>query len=227
MIEAQGEQTREQTLRRWLAVALIVTTLALVGWLGWRAARAGIYARAALADLDRLQAAMAQPSLESLSHVQADIASLDTHLKEAQAAAGPFLRLAPHLGWAPRFGPDIVIAPQLLDMAGALSTAGRTAVDALAPIGEMVAGGGGLDALPQAVDALQAAQPQLQAARAGMARAAELRAALPPLTEPKLADQLTKLDALLPLAIDGLELAEIARAPRRRWPAHLPRARPE
>ena len=35
---------REQTLRRWLAVALVVTTLALVGWLVWRAVRTGIYA---------------------------------------------------------------------------------------------------------------------------------------------------------------------------------------
>jgi len=211
MIDAQERHT-EETLRRWLAVALIVATLALAGWLGWRAVRSGMYARAALADINRLQAALEQPSLEALPRVQADIASLDTHLKEAQAAAGPFLRLAPHLGWAPRLGPDIANAPQLLDMAVALSTAGRTAVDALAPVGEMVAGGGGLDALPQAVDALQAAQPQIEAARADMVRAAEIRASLPPLSEPRLAGQLAKLDALLPLATGGLELAALAPA---------------
>ena len=211
MIDAQERQA-EEVLRRWLAVALVVTTLALAGWLGWRAVRAGMYGRAALADLDRLQAALEQPSLEALPRARADIASLDTHLREAQAAAGPFLRLAPHLSWVPRLGPDIASAPQLLDMAVALSTAGRTAVDALAPVAELVAGGGGLDALPQAVDALQAAQPRIEAARAGMVRAAEIRASLPPLTEPRLAGQLAKLDALLPLATGGLELAALAPA---------------
>jgi len=149
-------QTRD--LHRWVRLAFIIALLALVGWLGWRALRSGLSARAVLNDLDRLQATMAQPSLDALPRVQADIASLETHLKEVRAAAGPFLRLTPSLGWAPRFGPDLVLAPQLLDMAVELSTAGRIAVDTLAPIGELVSGGGGLDALPQAVDALQAAQ---------------------------------------------------------------------
>jgi len=211
MNDAQERQTGE-ALRRWLAVALVVTTLALAGWLGWRAVRTGMYTRAALADLDQLQAALAEPSLEALPRVQAGIASLDTHLKEAQVAAGPFLRLAPHLGWAPRLGPDIASAPQLLEMAVTLSTAGRTAMDALAPVGEIMAGGGGLDVLPQTVEALQAAQPRIEAARAGMARAAQIRASLPPLAEPRLAAQLAKLDALLPLATGGLELAALAPA---------------
>ena len=52
----------------------------------------------------------------------------------------------------------------------------------------------------------------MQTARAGLVRAAEIKASLPPLTEPRLNDQLAKLDALLPLAIDGLELTRIAPA---------------
>ena len=50
-------------LNRWLALALIVSTLALLAWLGWRAARTALYARAALDDLDRLQSVLANPSL--------------------------------------------------------------------------------------------------------------------------------------------------------------------
>ncbi len=115
------EQQAGEVLRRWLAVALVVTTLALAGWLGWRAVRAGMYGRAALADLDRHR-------FTSTNNLWFDVAemnaSLDTHLKEAQAAAGPFLRLAPHpAGRLAELGPDIASAPQLLDMAVTLSTA--------------------------------------------------------------------------------------------------------
>ena len=197
-------------LNRWLALALIVSTLALLAWLGWRAARTALYARAALDDLDRLQVVLASPSLASLPRAEADLASLQTHLSEAQAAGRPFLRIAPALGWAPRFGPDLVAAPQLVEMAVELATAGRIASDALAPVAGLVGAGGGLDALPKAVDALVAAQPALAEANVRLARAAELRAALPPLTEPRLTRQLDRLDKLLPLAQEGLALAQAA-----------------
>lgn len=199
-------------LNRWLAVALVVSLLALLGWLGWRGARAGLYARAALDDLDRLQGVLADPSLDALPAARADIAALQTHLTQARAAGRPFLRIAPLLGWAPRFGPDLTQAPQLVDMAVEVATAGQLAVDALAPVAELARDGGGLDALPGAVDALEAAGPALTEAEARLARADALRSAMTPLTEPRLARQLERIDKLLPLARDGLRLAQAAPA---------------
>lgn len=197
---------------RWLIIAFAVALVALLGWLGWRAGRAALYGRAALADLDRLQAALDDPSLDALGRVGTDLGSLETHLVEARAAAGPFLRLAPHLGWAPRFGPDLVAAPQLVDMAVELAAAGTIALEVLAPIADEVGGGGGLDALPAAVAALEASAPRLAEAREHMAAAAQLRATLPPPAEPRLVAQLDRLDPLLPLAADGLELVQLAPA---------------
>jgi hypothetical protein len=208
----QSAVARPSRLNRWLAVALVVSLLALLGWLGWRAVRAGLYARAALDDLDRLQAVMAEPSLDALPRAQADIASLQTHLSEARAAARPFLRLAPLFGWMPRVGRDLAQAPQLLDIAVEVSTAGRLAVDALAPVAELARAGAGLDALPQAVAVLEAAGPALAEAEVRMARAEALRASMTPLTEPRLARQLERIDPLLPLARDALKLARVAPA---------------
>lgn len=204
--------SRPSRLNRWLALALVVSTLALLGWLGWRAARTALYARAALDDLDRLQAVMTKPSMSALPQVQTDLASLETHLREAQAAGRPFLRIAPALGWAPRYGPDIVAAPQLLDMAVEFAAAARLASDALAPVTGLADSGGGLDALPKVVDALVVGHPTLAEARTRLAHAVQLRAALPPLTEPRLVRQLELLDKLLPLAEDGLALVKAAPA---------------
>jgi hypothetical protein len=199
-------------LNRWLGLALVVSTLALLGWLGWRAVRTGLYARAALDDLDRLQAVMAKPSLSALPQAQTDLASLQTHLIEAQAAGRPFLSIAPAFGWTPRWGPDLVAAPHLVEMTVEVATAGRVASDALAPVGQLLEDGGGLDALPKALEMLVAAQPALAEAGDRLERAAEIRAALPPLSEPRLLRQLDKVDRLLPLAQEALALAEAAPA---------------
>lgn len=199
-------------LNRWLAVALVFSMLALLGWLGWRAVRTGLYARAALDDLDRLQAVMANPTLSALPQAQADLASLQIHLVEVRAAARPFLSIAPAFGWAPRFGPDLVAAPQLVEMTIEVATAGRLAVDALAPIAALSGDEGGFDALPGALRGLVAAQPALAEAQRHLDRAAELRAGLPPLAEPRLTRQLEKLDKVLPLAQEGITLAEAAPA---------------
>ncbi|MGE5603842.1 MAG: hypothetical protein ACM30E_12385, partial [Nitrososphaerales archaeon] len=199
-------------LNRWLALALVVSAVALLGWLGWRGIRTSLYARAALDDLERLQTIAAEPSLSALPQALADLASLQTHLVQAQAAGRPFLRVAPALGWAPRFGPDLVAAPQLVEMTVEVATAGRLASDALAPIAQVLGDGGGLDALPKAVDILIGAQPALAEARGHLDRAAELRAGLPPLKDARLVRQLDKLDRLLPLARQALALAEAAPA---------------
>jgi hypothetical protein len=192
------------------ARGMLILLAAGLLFLGWRAARTALYVRAALADLDRLQAAAADPSLDRLPALQADIAALETHLVETRAAGRPFLALARGLSWVPRYGADIAAAPPLLDMAVALAAAGRGALEALGPLAGLAAEGGGLDLLPDITAGLQEAVPQLAIAHARLFEAQALRHQVPPLSIDRLARLLAQLDKLLPLAMDGLEFAQLA-----------------
>ena len=97
-------------------------------------------------------------------------------------------------------------------MGVALAGGGREALDALAPLTDKLGGGQGLDLLAEALPVISAAAPQLQDADARLARAQELRASIPDDLHPRLAEQLPRLDRLLPLARAGLEVAQVAPA---------------
>lgn len=200
------------TVRRTLTWIGLLLVLAGVAWLGWRGARTAGQARLALADLDRLQALAAAPSLAALPELRDDVAALEGHLIAARAAGGPFLALASRLGWAPRYGPTLAAAPALLDMAVELAGGGRQALDALAPLTDALggAGGPGAERLAQALPALAAAAPELAQADARLARAQQARAGFDGGLDPRLAAQLARLDRLLPLARTGLQAAQIA-----------------
>ncbi len=196
--------------RTWLLLALLTVLLACLGWLGWSAVRTAAQARAALATLDRLQAAAAAPSLEAAPAMRDDLAALETQLRSAQQAARPLLWLAPRLGWLPKVGADAAAAPALLEMAVQAATAGRQAVDALLPVLQAVPAGAGAAALPQAVDALRTAAPQLADAEQSLAKAAAARQDITGSLHPRLAELLAKADPLLPLAQAGLQAGQAA-----------------
>ena len=82
----------------------------------------------------------------------------------------------------------------------------------LAPLTDKLGSGHGIDLLAEALPVISAAAPQLQDADARLARAQELRASLPGDLHPRLAEQLPRLDRLLPLARTGLQTAQIAPA---------------
>ena len=193
----------------WLALFILLAALA---WLGVSAARTASAARLALADLDRLQTLAGDASPAALPAARGDLAALETHLSTARSAGRPFLWLASKLGWVPRYGSTLAAAPALLDMGVELAGGGREALDALAPLTDKLGGGQGLDLLAEALPVISAAAPQLQDADARLARAQELRASIPGDLHPRLAEQLPRLDRLLPLARAGLQAAQVAPA---------------
>jgi len=194
----------------WLIVCIFLAALV---WLGVSGVRAAGAARLALADLDRLQAlANGASPAAALTAARSDLTALEAHLIAARSAARPFLWLAPKLGWVPRHGPTLVAAPALLDMTVELAGGGREALDALAPLTAKLGGGQGVDLLVAALPVIAAAAPQLQDADARLARAQELRARIGGNLHPRLAEQLPRLDRLLPLARTGLQAVQVAPA---------------
>lgn len=192
--------------KQWGRGALLVVLMGLVAWLAWHGARAAIQARRALADLDRLQAAAADPSLAALPALQNDLRALETHLRGTEAAAKPFLWLAPRLGWLPEIGPTVAAAPALLQTGIQLAGAGRQTLDVLAPLADVLQNGA-TQALPEVVRRLQEAGPQLSEARGRVLQAEALRATIAAPLHPRLAPQIARLDQLLPLARAGLDVA--------------------
>jgi hypothetical protein len=191
----------------WLVVFILLAALMWLGVSGVRAARA---ARLALADLDRLQALADSGSPAALPAVRRDLTALEAHLIATRSAGRPFLWLAPKLGWLPRYGPTLAAAPALLDMAIELAGGGREALDALAPLTDKMGGGQGGDLLTEALPVISAAAPQLKDADARLAQAQALRAGIGGNLHPRLAEQLPRLDRLLPLARAGLQAAQAA-----------------
>ena len=200
------------TAKRVILWLLVSVFLVLLVWLGVSAARAADGARRALADLDRLQARAGDVSPAALPAIRDDLAALETHLTTVRSAGRPFLWLAPKLGWAPRYGPTLTAAPALLDMAVELAGGGRQALDALAPLTAKLGSGQGAELLAEALPVLSAAAPQLAEAEARLARAEAARASIGGDLHPRLAEQLPRLDRLLPLARTGLQAAQVAPA---------------
>jgi hypothetical protein len=193
----------------WLALFVL---LAVLAWLGVSAVRAADAARLALADLDRLQTLATGGSPAALPALSDDLAALETHLSTARSAGQPFLWLASKLSRVPRYGATLAAAPALIDMGVALAGGGRETLDALAPLTAQLGGGQRGDLLTEALPVISAAAPQLQDADARLAEAQVLRATITGTLHPRLAEQLPRLDRLLPLARSGLRMAQIAPA---------------
>ncbi len=198
-----------------MAVVLAALLLA-VALLALRAVQTASAARSALAELQGLQAvdleALATLDPARVADMQGRFARIEADLDVVARQAGPFLPLARHLGWLPRFGAEAQAAPELLEMARAAATAGRASMDGAYLMAEALAGRSGQgDGLVGLVAALEQAQPSWQEAEQALARVAAARSQLD-LTQldPRIAGQLRRLDAYLPLLQTGSALARLA-----------------
>ena len=200
------------TVKKSLLWLVLFILLAALVWLGVSAARAASVGRLALADLNRLQARADAPSPAMLAAARSDLAAVETHLGTARSAGRPFLWLMPKFGWVPRYGATLAAAPLLLDMGVELAGGGRQTLDALAPLTEELGDGQGFDLLAAALPVIAAVAPQLAAADTRLARAQALRASIQGELHPRLAEQLPRLDRLLPLARTGLRAVQVAPA---------------
>lgn len=135
-----------------------------------------------------------------------DIVTLNRELSIIRPLAG-------HLGWVPRFGPAIVAAPYLLDMADAGSEATALAVSSMKPALAIIQRDDfSLAAMGDLLPILTAAQPELESAGAALRRysdaRAELGAAIKPDALPWRVQQLLlAADKWMPAAGSGLALA--------------------
>lgn len=196
-----------------LLIALLVAVLVL--WLGIKAVRVTLAARGLLDDLQALQALDVQ-SLSSLdpanlAALRDRFAGMEAKLNVVQSEAGPFLPLADRMGWLPRFGHEAQAAPALLELASNVATAGRAAMDGALPALDALRSEGAGSALARLLPALEAAAPQWQEAEAALGAAVAARSQIDPAAlDPRLANQLQRLDGYLPLLQTGVGLARLA-----------------
>lgn len=200
--------------RRIARLLILAGCLIILLWAGIKTWRVYEATQSLLAVEDEARSLMAQginavdpDAAESLVlGARRDIATLHSELA--------FIRpIAPYLGWVPRFGPTLVAAPHLLEMADAGAEAGALSVSSLKPAltilqdEEFSAARLG-DLLP----VLSSATPELEKAAAEIEHYASARAALDNAVEadtlPWRVRQLLELsDKWLPMGEDGLRLA--------------------
>ena len=201
-----GHTTRSR--RRIALIAAVALLLVVALWLGVTGYRLWRVASALRADLTAAQM-LAAGGVENLDARRAADLLHATHadLEELQSAAGPFLWLCPYLGWVPRYGPLIRVAPELLEIAVGLTAAGSEIAGEAIPLLE---GAGGEDAPgaaaapAEAIDTLVRVRPQLLAARSAVDRTEDL---LQGLRErdlgPRVEGWIGRLDRYLPLLGEG------------------------
>jgi hypothetical protein len=187
---------------------ILLGLLLLLAWGGYKAWRIATLAQSLQGRLNEAQALLpggsgtpdVQAALALVHGTRADVVAL-------RAEAGPFLALAPALGWVPAYGGDLVAAPHLLAIADDLTFAAKTAGDSLAPLLDTSAVPEGTTRLALATGALATARPALEQARAAVVHARDERAQIDAarLSE-RTARVLARLDPALPwleLGLDG------------------------
>ncbi len=218
---AETAKPRSGGPRRWLGMVFLVAgVLILLGWLVVTSVqvfqhtlslRAHLQSleRVARGNISRLGPAEWKEAGGHLTGMRQDLEALDAQL-------GPFLPLGRFLGWVPTYGGDLAAAPDLLDLAVAMVSAGDRTFRALAPALDLLAGEeSGTDAgaaiTERLLSILETAQPELQAAQQELAMAQELRSRLDRnRLSPQVAGLLDRLDRYGPwfeTAVQGASLA--------------------
>jgi hypothetical protein len=123
----------------------------------------------------------------------------------------PFFPLLPALGWVPRFGPLLVSAPALLEMADAGTAAAVYAYRGLEPALPQLQAAEGQEGLPAVLRAIADAGPDLAQAHRELERA---NAALAEIEDPdalpwRVQQLLEPVATYLPMGIEGLAVAEV------------------
>lgn len=205
--------------RPWKIVLLVLllALLAALAFVALRTVRAATAARSALTELQSLQdvdlTALASLDPASLGELQGRFARLEANLDTVAVQAGPFLPLARHMGWLPRFGAEAVAAPELLQLARGAATAGRASLDGAQIVAQAIKQPGQGSALARLTLALEQAQPRWQEAQAALDQVAAARSQLDTAQlSPRVAAQLDRLDSYLPLLQTGSTLARLAPA---------------
>ena len=205
-------------LRRLALAAILLALLLVVGLLALRAVQIATAARSALAELQALQtvdlASMASLDPAKLADMQGRFARIEADFNTIGDQAGPFLPLTRGLGWLPRFGGEVQAAPELLQLARGVATAGRASMDGAYVVASALQGQTGAgSALTRLATALEQSQPSWQEADAALSQVSDARSQLDlAQLDPRISGQLERLDRYLPLLQTGSALARLAPA---------------
>lgn len=138
--------------------------------------------------------------------VRGDVVVLNEELR-------PFLSLAPYLGWLPRIGPTLSATPQLMELADAGSEAVAYLTRGLKPalILTQQQDDGTDPQVQQFLQVLVDSQPDIAQASLAVDRAIQARSGLGDLEKLpwQLRSVIERVDPWLPLASDGLRLAQV------------------
>jgi hypothetical protein len=184
-------------------MALALIALVALSWKTWR-----LYsgAQALRVDVQALAPLLrAEPSADRLATAGLLFAQLRSDALVFRREAGPLFPVLRRLGWVPTYGPDLASAEPLLDLLVNLAIAGDESVATLATL---VAEHAEQPSGAALVARLAAARPRLETARSALAQATSIRDSIPvDDLSPSLRDLLQVSGALLPQALDAVDLA--------------------
>lgn len=217
MTTAEPSAPTQPRKRKFIWITILVLVLLLIGWLGlkaWRIAQTTQSLLARQAEAETL-AANGLARLDP-DKTEALVMGVRSDVLTLQKEVAPFLPLMPYLGWVPKYGSTLVIAPQLLDMAVAGLDTAAYSIRGLKPALVIMQPGGDSQesALTVLAQSLANAEPDLRAANDSFAGVMAARAAIGDTSNlpGRVQDLFAKADEWLPLAEDGLKFALIAPA---------------
>ena len=201
---------RKPATRGWILLflgLLLLGGLFLGGWKGWQ-----IYKQARLVQQDtaQMRSMLSAPGTR-LARIKAAGPALATLRQDFLTLKGqtePFLWLGPRLSWVPKYGGDLASAQDLMNMADALLATADVSYQAVSPA---FAGSSSSSLDPaQLTEVLLKAQPHFIEAQRQLVQAQLFRdrLAIDSLTPEVRTLILKDIDPLLPLAREGLSMAE-------------------
>jgi len=210
-IELPGKGRR--LVGRLMLYAGLVIIVLVVIWLAVKAYRMYNAYQAANAHLTVLQTLITEDatSLTEIepTRVEEELRGTVAGFEVLYQEARPFLPLTRYLGWVPGYGGDIQAAPYLLEAGRDASRAGLILWEQFHPLLEGEESGAQTDRLSQAVTRLAQGQPSLERARQLLVKAqVNINQIDGERLSPEVASRLALLGEYLPLAINGLEIAQ-------------------
>ncbi|HID52000.1 MAG TPA: DUF4012 domain-containing protein [Anaerolineae bacterium] len=198
----------------WIKYLLLGAAALFLLWAGLKVWRIG----SAAYSLWQLQAearALAEGGLTGIDPDQAEemVRTARQDVATLRKETAVFMPLTPYFGWIPKMGPLIVAAPHLMEMADAGTETAAYAMRGLKPglAALQSESETGESKLPQLVAAIDQARPDLLQAAQSLDKVAAARSQIDDVNQfpSSVQELMTLFDEMLPLAQDGLKLAQV------------------
>lgn len=196
-----------------MQVLLLIVLALLLVYIGVKSWRIGQAVRSLLAQQAAAETLMAG-GITGIDPAQADemVQTVRQNVVTLREETAVFIPLTPYLGWLPKVGPLAVAAPQLMEMADAGTETAVLAYEGLKPALVLIQDQSNSDSpLPQLVNVLADARPNLALAQQSFERVVTARYQIPNEAQfPQRIQAVFQLfDEWLPLAQDGLVMVQV------------------